>query len=120
MLILKQNAANTVPTPPAGKGTLFLNTSDDLNVKTSDGNIATFPTASGANTQVYFNDDNSFGATANFTFNKTTNVLTITGNVAATRVLTDKLLYANGTSWDLSDPGGANTQIQSLTNQATS
>jgi hypothetical protein len=112
MLILKQNAANTVPTPPAGKGTLFLNTADDLNVKTSDGNIATFPTASGSNTQVYFNDENSFGATANFTFNKTTNVLTITGNVAATRVLTDNLLYANGTSWDLSDPGGANTQIQ--------
>jgi hypothetical protein len=112
MLILKQNAANTVPTPPAGKGTIFLNDQDDLAVKTADGNVATFPTAGGSNTQVYFNDNGSFGATANFTFNKSTNVLTITGNVAATRVLTDNLLYANGTAWDLSDPGGANTQIQ--------
>ena len=39
MLILKQNAANTVPTPPAGKGTIFLNSSDDLAVKTSSGNV---------------------------------------------------------------------------------
>jgi hypothetical protein len=112
MLILKQNAANTVPTPPAGKGTIFLNPSDDLAVKTADGTVATFPTAGGANTQVYFNDDGSFGANANLVFNKATSVLTITGNVAATRVLTDNLLYANGTAWDLSDPGGANTQIQ--------
>ena len=112
MLILKQNAANTVPTPPAGKGTIFLNPSDDLAVKTADGTVTTFPTAGGSNTQVYFNDDGSFGANANFVFNKSTSVLTITGNVAATRVLTDNLLYANGTAWDLSDPGGANTQIQ--------
>jgi hypothetical protein len=112
MLILKQNAANTVPTPPAGKGTIFLNPSDDLAVKTADGNVATFPTAGGSNTQVYFNDDGSFGANANFVYNKSTSVLTITGNVAATRVLTDNLLYANGTAWDLSDPGGSNTQIQ--------
>jgi hypothetical protein len=112
MLILKQNAANTVPTPPAGKGTIFLNPSDDLAVKTADGNITVFPTAAGANTQVYFNDDGSFGANANLVFNKATSVLTVTGNVAATRVLTDNLLYANGTAWDLSDPGGSNTQIQ--------
>ena len=112
MLILKQNAANTVPTPPAGKGTIFLNPSDDLAVKTADGTVTTFPTAGGSNTQVYFNDAGSFGANANFVFNKSTSVLTITGNVAATRVLTDNLLYANGTAWDLSDPGGANTQIQ--------
>ncbi len=112
MLILKQNAANTVPTPPAGKGTIFLNDQDDLAVKTADGNVATFPTAGGSNTQVYFNDNGSFGANSNFVYDKTTSVLTVTGNVAATRVLTDNLLYANGTAWDLSDPGGSNTQIQ--------
>ena len=112
MLILKQNAANTVPTPPAGKGTIFLNPSDDLSVKTADGNVTVFPTAGGANTQVYFNDEGSFGATANFTFDSSTNVLTVAGNVGATRVLTDNLLYANGTAWDLSDPGGSNTEIQ--------
>ena len=74
MLILKQNTPNSVPTPPAGKGTVFLNTTDDLAVKSSDGNVTTFPTAGGANTQVYFNDDGTFGATANLTFNKSTNV----------------------------------------------
>ena len=37
--------------------------------------------------------------------------MTVTGNVAATRVLTDNLLYANGVAWDLQQPAGANTQV---------
>ena len=83
MLILKQNAANTVPTPPAGKGTIFLNSSDDLAVKTSSGNVAAVPTISGANTQVYFNDTGTLGANANLTFDSSTNVLTTPiGNIS--------------------------------------
>jgi hypothetical protein len=112
MLVLKQNTANSVPTPPAGKGTIFLTDQDDLAVKTNDGNVTTFPTVGGANTQVFFNDDGAIGANANLTFNKATQVLTVTGNVAATGVKTDNLYYANGNPWDLSDPGGSNTQIQ--------
>jgi hypothetical protein len=111
MLILKQNAANTVPTPPAGKGTIFLNPSDDLAVKTADGTVATFPTAAGANTQVYFNDDGSFGATANFTFNKSTNVLTITGNITASNANLGNAATANffiGSGNNLSNIQGAN------------
>jgi hypothetical protein len=111
MLILKQNAANTVPTPPAGKGTIFLNPSDDLAVKTADGNITVFPTAAGANTQVYFNDDGSFGATANFTFNKSTNVLTITGNITASNANLGNAATANffiGSGNNLSNIQGAN------------
>jgi hypothetical protein len=43
-------------------------------------NIATGNSSvSGANTQVQFNDGGSFGATANLTFNKATNVLTLQG-----------------------------------------
>ena len=42
----------------------------------------------------------------------TTNGATFTANIAALGVLTDNLYYANGTPWDLSDPGGSNTAIQ--------
>ena len=40
------------------------------------------------------------------------NTATITGNLAAGNVLTNHLLYANGTPWDLQEPAGSNTQIQ--------
>ena len=44
-------------------------------------NIATGnATVAGSNTQVQFNDGGSFGATANLTFNKATNVLTLQGS----------------------------------------
>jgi hypothetical protein len=112
MLILKQNAANSVPTPPAGKGTIFLDDSDVLSVKTSDGNVETFPTVGASNAQVVFMNGTSLSGEAAFTYDFNNNVLTVSGNVAATRVLTDNLLYANGTAWDLSDPGGSNTQVQ--------
>lgn len=42
----------------------------------------------------------------------TTNGADFTANITALGVLTDNLYYANGTPWDLSDPGGANTAIQ--------
>ena len=112
MLILKQNAANTVPSPPAGKGTIFLDDSDTLSVKTSDGNVETFPTVAASNSQVVFMNGTSLSGEAALTYNFNTNVLNVSGNVAAGNVLTDNLLYANGTAWDLSDPGGNNTEIQ--------
>ena len=37
----------------------------------------------GSNTQIQFNNDSEFGASANLTFNSSTNLLTITGNIAA-------------------------------------
>ena len=111
MLILKQNVPGSVPTPAAGKGTIFLNDSDVLSVKDSGGTVTSFPTVGGANTQVIFNDDSALAGAANFTFNKTTSVMTITGNVAATRVLTDNLLYANGVAYDFQQPAGSNTQV---------
>jgi hypothetical protein len=47
--------------------------------------------AAGANTQIQYNNgtNNNFGASANFTFNDTTNVLTVTGNIVGTNI------YAN-------------------------
>jgi hypothetical protein len=37
----------------------------------------------GSNTQIQFNNNNEFGASANLTFNSSTNLLTVTGNIAA-------------------------------------
>jgi hypothetical protein len=99
MLILKQNTASSVPVPAAGKGTIFLSDSDVLSVKNSSNVVESFPTVGGSNTQVIFNDDAALSGSANYTFDKTT------------RVLTDNLLYANGSPWDLQQPAGANTQV---------
>jgi len=112
MLILKQNAANTVPTPPAGKGTIFLDDSDVLSVKTSSGDVENFPTVAASNSQVVFMNGSALSGEAALTYDFNNNVLTVNGNVAAGNVKTDNLLYANGTPWDLSDPGGSNTEIQ--------
>lgn len=71
-----------------------------------------FEQPAGANTQVQFNSDDDFGASANFTFDTATNVLTVVGNVAAGNIKTDNLLYANGEPWDLQEAAGANNQIQ--------
>jgi hypothetical protein len=112
MLILKQNAANSVPTPPAGKGTIFLDDSDTLSVKTSDGNVETFPTVAASNSQVVFMNGTALSGEAAFTYDFNNNILSVSGNVAAGNVLTNNLLYANGTPWDLQQAAGANTQIQ--------
>lgn len=68
--------------------------------------------ASGSNTQVQFNSNGNFGASGNFTFNSSTNILTVTGNVAATNFKSDNYRYANGALINFAEPGGANTQIQ--------
>jgi len=49
----------------------------------------------GTNTQVQFNDANSFGASAAFTFNKSSNVLTISGNLTSTNANLGNLVTAN-------------------------
>ena len=51
--------------------------------------------AGGSNTQIQFNDATAFGGSANLTFNKSTNVLTVVGNVIASNLIGS---HANGTS----------------------
>ena len=51
--------------------------------------------AAGSNTQIQFNDNNDFGASANLTFNSTTNVLTVTGNVQTNNADLGNLAIAN-------------------------
>ena len=74
--------------------------------------------AAGLNGYVQFNNNNNFAASANFIFDSSNNVLTVTGNANVTNTLsagnvrTNNLLYANGTPWDFQEAAGANTQIQ--------
>lgn len=75
--------------------------------------------AAGSNTYVQYNDgSNNFGASANFTYDDSTQVLAVTGNVVVTdtanvgNLRTDNLLYANGQPWDLQEAAGSGTQIQ--------
>ena len=48
------------------------------------GNIIGNVSAPGSNTQVIFNDQGNAGASSNFTFNTSTNILTVTGNITST------------------------------------
>lgn len=57
-------------------------------------------TPGGANTQIQFNDDSAFGGSAAFTFDKTTNAITATGNITAS--------YFSGNGALLSSIVGAN------------
>jgi hypothetical protein len=112
-LILKQEPANTIATPPAGKSTLFVDDNSVMAVKSPAGVVTTFPTVQGSNTQVFFNDQGAINGSANLSFVKTTNTLTLTnGNVVATGVKTDNLYYANGNPWDLEQPAGSTNQLQ--------
>ena len=56
----------------------------------------------GSNTQIQFNDNDVFGASTNFTFNKSTNNLNVTGNI----VSSTGAIYGNGSG--LSQLTGAN------------
>ena len=69
--------------------------------------------AGGSNTQIQFNSDSSFAGSANLTFNKDTNTLTLTnGNIATGGIKTDNYYYANGVALDMQQAAGSNTQLQ--------
>ena len=101
-LILKQQPASSIPTPPAGKGTLFLNDAGAMQVRQDDGNLASFPTVSaGDNTKVMFNDNGSIGSDSDFTFDKTTNLLTVANLTVTNTLIAGDISVssiANGTS----------------------
>ncbi len=60
------------------------------------GNISGTLTAPGSNTQVIFNDDGNANATSGLTFNKSTNLLTVTGNVSGGNLTTAGALSVTG------------------------
>jgi hypothetical protein len=76
------------------------------------GNISGNVTVPGSNTEVLFNDGNLLGANSSFTFNKSSNLLTVTGNIATGGIKTDNYYYANGSPVDFQQAAGANGEIQ--------
>ena len=100
-LILKQEPANTISTPPAGKSTLFITDTSTMAVKNPSGDVTYFPTVQGSNTQVFFNDNGSINGNASLVFNKTTGTMTVanlsvTGTLNAGDISVSSI--ANGTS----------------------
>ena len=53
----------------------------------------------GGNHAVQFNTGSTFAASADFTYNDSSKVLTVAGAVNAISVLTDHIYYANGSPW---------------------
>ena len=76
---------NALSTPQQIKFSLSDNVSVTGNITAANfiGNITSNITVPGANTQVIFNNNGSADATAGFTFDKTSNLVTVGGNVSA-------------------------------------
>ena len=62
------------------------------------GNFAGEIYAKGSNTYVQFNDESLVGASAGFVFNKTSNTLTVTGNVSGANLVTAGTANVTGTA----------------------
>jgi hypothetical protein len=59
------------------------------------GNITGNIDAGGANTEIQFNDNDILAGSPGFTFNKTSNLVTVTGNVTAGNVISQGIVTAN-------------------------
>jgi hypothetical protein len=68
--------------------------------------------AAGSNTEIQFNNANSFGASNAFTFNNSTNVVTLTGNITTNNANLGNLVTANFLSGTLAT--GAQPNITSV------
>jgi hypothetical protein len=95
-LILKQEANGSVPTPAAGKGSIFLNVNDQLAVKDSNGVISAFTTISAGSNQIIFaNAAGSFLGSANLAFYSTNNALILSGNLTTANANLGNSVTAN-------------------------
>ena len=65
-------------------------------VGTFSGNISGNLTVPGANTQILYNNSGNAGASSGFTFNQSTNVMTVSGNTSTGNLLTSGLVSATG------------------------
>ena len=66
----------------------------------------------GSNTQIQFNNNGSFGASANLTFNNASNVLSLGGSVTATGNVTANYFIGNGSQLTGLPSGGSNITVQ--------
>ena len=101
--------ANVLVVTTAGanlKGNLTANGVKTDNLYYANGNPWDLQQAAGSNTQIQFNNQSDFGASANFTFDSATNNLTVAGNI----VTNTGALYGNGAG--LTNLAGANVTGQ--------
>ena len=96
-LILKQETAPS--SPASGKATLYVDGSNQLNIKDSGGTTSTVVTAGGS-------------SPISTTGNVTGGNLITAGNAVVGGIKTDNYYYANGSPLDMQQPAGSNTQIQ--------
>ena len=68
----------------------------------------------GLDTYVQFNDGGLFGGDSEFVWDKTSNVLTVTGDITASANISGAFFYGDGSNLTgiTTSPAGANTQIQ--------
>jgi len=88
------------------------------------GNSAPFASVGGADTQVQFNDSGTLGGDADLTYNKTTNVLTVNGNVGVSHVSATTGTFGGNVNFNANIYGGignftGNVQANYFTGTAT-
>ena len=66
----------------------------------------------GSNTQIQFNNNSSFGASPNLTFDNSSNVLTLGGSITATGNVTANYFLGDGSQLTNLPGGGSNITIQ--------
>jgi hypothetical protein len=76
-----------------GQGAVF---SGNVTADTFIGNISGNIDAGGANTNIQFNDDDVLAGSAAFTFDKTSNLVTASGNISAGNLVTGGVVSATG------------------------
>ncbi len=67
--------------------------------------------AGGETTQVQFNTNDQLTGDGGFTYNATTDTLTVAGNLNAGGLLTNNLYYANGTPWSFGTSSYSNSNV---------
>lgn len=65
------------------------------NIYYANGNPWDMQQPGGSNTQIQFNDDNSFGGSSNLTYNTATSTMTLNGNLSVTNVSNANAISAN-------------------------
>lgn len=112
-IALRQSGA-TGNTPSLGvlaNGELSINYADGIiYYKTSSNTLGSIRTTqpAGLTTEVQFNDAGSFGTDSNFTYNKTTDILTVVGGVIAAGINVAPAISSNA-AYSISAYGFANT-----------
>lgn len=84
-LVFKNSNTSSVPTPALDKTAVFVDLNGVLTLKDDLGNTVGYISGNiGSNTQVLYNDAGNVAGNSNFTWNKASNLLTVTGNITAT------------------------------------